>query len=334
MDWTKGYSASYHLTIVDPVTWHDLERHEITGGSIARELGGMMQSADINCREFPTNMERYVRIYLDARQGGSSNRVPLFTGLATTPDTEYDGSMESHTLQCYSVLKAADDILLPRGYYVPGGIDAGVILRKLLDVIPAPVHVDEGAPSLLSSIVADEDDTYLDMAQKVVAAINWEIKITGRGDIIIKQKSTEPAIRLDPLGSDIVEDQIIVSHDWYSCPNVFRAIDEELTAIARDDSPDSPLSTVNRGREIWMQDTSCDLSDNESIGQYALRRLREEQRNAISGSYKRRFQPDLMPGDLVYLKYPKQGLNGTFRIISQGIDLGYGATTSEEVVNE
>lgn len=334
MNWKEGFSAAYHMTFIDQVTWRDLERFEITGGSINRETGGMMQSADIDTLDFPTGAERYIRIYLDARQETGGERVALFTGLATTPDDDYNGVIKSNTVQCYSVLKAADDVLLQRGYYVPAGIDAGVILVRLLSDVPAPVSVAEGAPSLRSSIVADEDDSCLDMVQKVVAAINWHIRLTGRGEIIIEPLPDDVSETFDPLGNDCIENQITVSHDWYSCPNVFRAIDEDLTAIARDDSEDSPLSTVNRGREIWMQDTSCNLADDESIGQYAARRLKEEQRNALSGSYKRRFIPDLMPGDLIYLKYPKQGMNGVFRITSQSISLEYGATTSEEVVNE
>ena len=333
MEWSKGFSALYHMTLVDPIAWHDVGRVEITGGSIQRESDGMMQSADIDTREFPSG-ERYIRIYLDARQEGGGDTVALFTGLATTPDTDYNGVIESHTVQCYSVLKAADDVLLERGYYVPAGISADVILNQLLSVVPAPVEVADGAPSLLASIVADEDDTYLDMVQRVVAAINWRMRLTGMGEIVIEPKPKDAIMTFDPLDNDCIETQITASNDWYSCPNVFRAIDEDMTAIARDDSEDSPLSTINRGREIWAQDTSCDLNDNESIGEYAARRLREEQKNALSATYKRRFQPDIMPDDLIYLKYPEQGLNGVFRVTSQTIDLGYGATTSEEVTNE
>lgn len=332
MDWSKGFSALYHMTRVDPVTWRDIERIEITGGSIQRESDGMMQSADIDCKDIDSG-EQYIRVYLDARQGGDGEHVALFTGLATTPGRDFNGNVSDCTVECYSVLKAADDMLLDRGYYVPAGIGADVIMKKLLSVIPAPVSVADGAPTIGASIVADEDDTYLDMAQKVAEAINWRMRVTGYGEIIIEPYPTEAAATFDPLDNDIIENAITVTYDWYSCPNVFRAIDEDLTAVARDDSEDSALSTINRGREIWMQDTSCNLADNESIGQYAARRLREEQQNALSGSYKRRFQPDLMPGDMVYLKYPKQGLNGLFRITSQSIALGYGATTSEDIVN-
>lgn len=334
MDWSKGFSALYHMTIVDPVTWRDIEILDITGGSVDRSDSGLMHSADLDCVNFPYTNETYIRVYLDARQEGSSEHVALFTGLATTPDDDFEGTIKRNTLQCYSVLKAAEDVLLPRGWYAPAGIDAAVLLDRLLSVLPAPVTIEDGTPRLQSSIVADDEDSHLSMAEKILAAINWRMRITGYGEIAILPQPDEITATFDPLENDCIETEITVSHDWYSCPNVFRAIDEDLTAVARDDSEDSPFSTINRGREIWMQDTSCDLADNESIGQYALRRLREEQSRAISGEYTRRFSPDIMPGDLIFLKYPKQGLNGTYRVTSQSIELTHGARTSEEVSNE
>ena len=43
MDWSKGYSASYYAARVDPVTWRDVERFEITGGSIKRGVDALRE---------------------------------------------------------------------------------------------------------------------------------------------------------------------------------------------------------------------------------------------------------------------------------------------------
>ena len=121
-------------------------------------------------------------------------------------------------------------------------------------------------------------------------------------------------------------------YDWYACPNVFRAVVDEVSAVARDDSPDSPLSTVSRGREIWMEDTSCDLAEGESIADYSVRRLKEEQRVVTSISYDRRYNPDIRPSDLVNMNYPEQKIVGTYRVESHSVELTHGARTSEEAV--
>ena len=137
--------------------------------------------------------------------------------------------------------------------------------------------------------------------------------------------------RFDPIEQDVIEPTISVKYDWYSCPNVFRAVHEDLSAVARDDSPDSPLSTVSRGREVWAEEMSCDFNTGESISEYAVRRLRELQHTKLTAEYDRRFHPDVLVGDLIRLHYPAQGLDGLFRVNSQSIELGYNTKTTEEV---
>ena len=65
------------------------------------------------------------------------------------------------------------------------------------------------------------------------------------------------------------------------------------------------------------------------LGQYALARLKELQSPARSLDYTRRFNPNVMPGDVVRISYPAQDINGLFRVASQSIDLEYGARTKE-----
>ena len=331
MDWNKGFSARYHAAVVDPSTWKDTEIFEIEGGSISRSESALMESADLKTLRYQTNREQWIRIWLDARQNGSSDHVALFTGLACAPGRDIKGNIISNTLECYSVLKPADDILLQRGWYAPEGADGTRMITQLLACTPAPVEVDGSGSQLKNTIIAEEGETNLTMAWKILAAIDWRFRITGDGVIHLVPQASEISASFDALEHDSVEPELTVSYDWYSVPNVFRAISDDLTAIARDDSEDSPISTVNRGREIWMEETNCDLTANESITEYAARRLREEQKKALTASYKRRYDPEILVGDMIDLHYPQQGLDGQFLIVSQSVDLGYAATTSEEV---
>lgn len=334
MDWAKGYSASYYMATVDSVTWHDTGRIELTGGSIKRETSGLRESADIDCVDWPAGIEQWVRVYLNTSQEGSMERVALFTGLATSPDNDFSGGLQENSVECYSVLKPAEDVYLKRGWYAPAGMSGGSIIKQLLEVTPAPVQVAENAPRLTSSIIAEDDETNLSMIDKILLAINWRIRITGDGVISVEPKPTEPVAAFNPLENDVIELEVSVSRDLFDCPNVFRAIDDDMTAVARDDSIDSPLSTVNRGREVWAQESNCDLADNESIEEYAARRLKELQKVGKTADYKRRYIPDLFAGDLVRMYYPEQGLSGIFFVNSQSVDLGYGATTSEQVMEQ
>lgn len=331
MNWNRGFTARYFAKVVDAQSWRDIEEFDIISGSISNTESGLRTSADLTCKEYNESIEQWIRVYLDARQDGSGELVPLFTGLSTSPEREIDGNLITIPLTCYSVLKPCQDVLLQRGWYAPAEISCDVILKSLLRVTPAPVVFDENIPSLNNAIIAEDGESNLSMIEKILNAINWRLKINGDGTINIMPKATDISASFDALDNDSIEPQVSTERDWFKCPNVFRAIEDDLSAVARDDSPDSPLSTVSRGREIWLEETNCDLGDNESIADYAIRRLKEEQSVAFSVEYTRRFNPDIQASDRIRLHYPLQNIDGEFEIISQDISLGFGCRTSEEV---
>ena len=123
-----------------------------------------------------------------------------------------------------------------------------------------------------------------------------------------------------------------VSADLYSCPNVYRATSGDVTGIARDEDPDSPLSIQNRGREVWKSESGVNLASNESVAQYARRMLKQAQQVRKSASYTRRYMPNVRPSDLIRMGYPAQGLTGVYVVQSQTIALEYGAATDEQIM--
>lgn len=331
MDWRKGFGASYYASIVDPNTWKSIKRFEIKGGAIRATGTGLQEAADIECNNF-NDGEKWIRIYLIAKQDSTSKTIPMYTGLSCCPDDNVLGYHTENTVQLFSVLKPCDDIYLPRGWYVPAGSNGAIEIKKLLSPTPAPVIIDKDAPTLSSNIIAENDETNLSMINKILLAINWRLRIEGDGTIHITDIQKDPVVNFDPISYDCIEPEIKRSYDWYSCPNVFRAISEGIVEEARDESPDSPLSIINRGREIWYNESSCHLNNNETLKQYAARRLKEEQKVATIVNYDRRFHPDIRVGDVVNLNYPAQRLVGNFIVSSYSIELGYGARTSEEVM--
>ena len=330
MDWSKGFSGSYYATIVDRLTWKDTNKFDITNGSVTRSDSSLIESANVSTRYVIEN-EQWIRVYMDTRQNGETDHVALFTGLAVPPRTDINGNITSYDLDCYSVLKPAEDVLLERGYYVPEGMNGDEIITKLLAVTPAPVVVDDYAPALSNTIIAEDNESNLSMVMKILQAINRRLRIDGDGTIHIAQKATEAVVTFSALDNDSIEPQITLTHDWFDCPNVFRAISDDLTAIARDERPDSFLSIPVRGREVWAEETGCNLSDSEGIAEYAERRLKEEQSRAYEVSYTRRYHPEITIGDLVGIAYPKQGLNGIYKVTAQSIEIGSGCRTGEQV---
>lgn len=331
MDWSKGFSASYYMAIIDKRTWNDASRREITGGSISRSGSGLRQSADIDCPGYEPGTEQWIRVWLDVRQNGAAEHVAVFTGLACSPSIKRDGNIKEIPLECYSVLKPADDVMLQRGWYIAAGMNGAQMAASMLqEVIPAPVIVEGSSPALQQAIIAEDGETVLSMVDKILDAIGWQLRIDGMGTVTLREISDEPVATFG-TDYDIVETEIQIEQDWFDCPNVFRAVSDDMTAIARDDSESSPLSTVTRGREIWMEETNCDMNDGESIEEYSIRRLKEEQQKSTRITYNRRFHPDVMTGDMIRLNYPAQELQGNYRVSDQTIQLEHGARTEEEV---
>lgn len=333
INWNNGFSATYYATRVDPRTWADSNEIQIISGSISRNADSdLMESADITVTE-SIGTEEWIRIYLIAEQGGAKQRVPLFTGLVASPTRDINGNSETHKLDCYSVLKVADDILLPLGWFAPARTNGGELIRILLSDLPCPIELDEGSPTIISSFVAGDADTKLSVAQEIAKAINWQIKVNGDGSVRICPKPLTVSGTFDNIENDIIETSVSDERDIFSIPNVLRVTLDGSAATARDDDPDSPYSTINRGREVWLQE-DAELAAGESLGEYAFRRLQELQRPARTLGYTRRFQPEVSINDLVSIIYPKQAIGDVFRVVSQNIQLSHGASVNEEVINE
>lgn len=332
MNWSKGFSAQYFYTLVDPVTWRDIGTYQLIGGNVMKSCDGLMQSGDMEITTLPSDKEVWVRIYLAARQSDTGTRDALMTGLLQTPQRNWTGVKGVYQAEICSVLKPAEDILLERGWYASAGTDAALIAAELLDIGPAPVSYADNAPLLEEPIVAESHENNLSMAQKLISSINWRIRIAGDGSISIEPKPTKPAAEFDGLSNDIMQLAISDKRDWYSCPNVFRAAIGNVSAVAMDEDEGSPFSIQNRGREIWAEDDSVVLNSGESLEEYAIRRLYEAQAPSRTISYDRRYMPNVYPGDMVKIYHPAQGINGNFTVTSQKINLGYGAQVSEECV--
>lgn len=328
MQWNKGYKAIYYAKTVNPKTWADDERVEIINGSVNRETTGLRGSAEITS-DAEGYSERLIRIYIDAVQNDDIEHDAIFTGYAVSPTLDVEGTHTTQKYKCYSVLKPADDVLLERGWYAPLGANTGALVRSLLSVTNAPFDIEGVTPTLENYIVAEDNETRLTMVDKILNVIGWELVVTGNGELVMRAKKTDADAVFDPITNDIVEPSFSITRDWYEVPNVLRVIMDDVSAIARDDSEASIYSTVNRGREIWKQESVADLATGDTLADYASRILKELQMVGTQASYTRRFVPEINVCDVVRLRY--ELLNGLYRITGQTISLGHNLTTNETV---
>ena len=331
MDYTKGFRVSYYACLVDPVTWTDKERFEIgEGTTINRTETGLRESADLDTENFLYGSDKWIRIWMDTEQAGASDHVAIFTGLTSADEAEINGAVET-PVECYSVLKPAQDMLLPRGWYAAKGFIGTDVIKRLLSVCPAPVEIEEGSPRLKEHIIAENGETYLTMIESVLEAIGWRMYIRGNGTIAVGPKPNRIVHTYGHLQDDSIELPVKIKRDLFDCPNVLRAVTDNDSVTVRDEDENSPLSIESRGREVWKEETSVKLSNNETLYSYAARRLKELQETSEELSYDRAFHPDVHVTDRIMIHYPGEGLDGIFEVKSQKIKLDADGTTSEEV---
>jgi hypothetical protein len=333
MDWGRGYTSKYIGTLVDPDTWKDLVEIPIVDGQMTRDIEtDLVESASVTITDDYSDRELLFRIYMIAKQEGSIlNRVALFTGVGIAPTKTINGRIFSYSIDLQSVLKFADDRLLPLGWYASTGMPGAYIVRNLFRECGIQVDNDiSNSPALKEEIVAESSESYLSMAVKIIKAIEWRIRIDGFGVVHIEPLPTTSSLLISSLGLDIIEKEITDKKDWYSCPNVLRITTDTGCCIIKDSNENmaARYSIPNRGREIWAEE-EANLSENETVTEFAYKRLKELQKPQRELSYTRKFNPNVYVGDILYLKYAAQGIDGMFRVSNQNIPFTHGSATGE-----
>ena len=108
--------------------------------------------------------------------------------------------------------KPAADVLLDRGWYAPAGVSGAVLVERLLGGY-APIVSAENAPALTNAVVAEDGETKLSMAHKILKAINWRIRLYGDGLISIVPQATQ-AEGAEQAGRTLTCHRISAQQTW------------------------------------------------------------------------------------------------------------------------
>ena len=130
-----------------------------------------------------------------------------------------------------------------------------------------------------------------------------------------------------------------MDHDMYGIPNVVEVLYSNgagyYHARAVNDDPNSPTSTVNRGREIVHREVDPEFSGyatDKQIDEYAQQKLRNLSTMEYSISYTHGYCP-VRIGDCVRLNYAKAGINNVkAKVVRQSISCRPGCPVSETAV--
>ena len=344
VDWTSSMQQSFEYYVVDPITWKDNRKINVVKScTVNRDSEAETQgSASLDITE--SLGECYVRVYLITIQNGEKNRHPLGTFLIQTPSSSFDGKIETVTVDAYTPLLELKENPPPLGYSILKNeniMDMAYRLTK--EQLRAPVVEASCSETLFNDFVADTDDTWISFLTDLMAIAKYSFGLDELGRIIFLPKqdiaSLQPVWTFNDDNSSILQPSITLDHDIYGIPNVVEVIYSNgngyYYAKVVNDDPNSPISTVNRGREITHRVTNPELNGNPTeaqIKEYASQLLTELSSFENTITYTHGYCPVRL-GDCVRLNYSKYGLkNVKAKVISQSIKCSAGCLVTEKAV--
>lgn len=343
-NWLSSMAQTFEYYTVDPGTWSDdTKLNMVISCSITRDSSSeTLGSATIESTEILN--ECYIRVYLITVQNGVKEKFPLGTYMVQSPSTKFDGKISTISINAYTPLIELKENPPPLGYSILKNANimdnAYIIVR---DNARAPVVKATSTEKLYSDFVANTDDTWVTFVADLVSNAKFELGIDEMGRILFypvqELESLQPVWTYTDDNSSILYPEVTIDHDIYGIPNVVEVIYSNggiyYYAKVVNDDPDSPTSTVNRGREILYRDTDPSLSGipkEAHVQEYAKLLLKKLSSIEYTISYKHGYCPVRL-GDCVRLDYKSAGLYGVkAKVISQSIDCSTGCTVTEKAV--
>ena len=343
-DWTQSMQQNFEYYTVNPNTWEDEELIKtVKSCGINRDAeADTLGSASINITE--SLGECYIRAYLITIQNGVTEKHPLGTFLVQTPSSSFNGKVTDITMDAYTPLLELKENQPPLGYSILKGENTmDYAYRLTREHARAPVVPTENPSTLFSDFVADTDDTWISFLIDLLANAKYEFGLDEMGRIIFSPIQDTASLQHVWTYTDdncsILYPDFSMDHDMYGIPNVVEVIysngkDYYHARVVNDDE-NSPISTVNRGREIVYRTTDPGLVGDPTanqIDEYAKQLLRSLSTLEYTVTYKHGYCP-VRIGDCVRFNYTRAGLKDVkAKVISQSISCEPGCPVTEKAV--
>lgn len=344
VDWASPMQRTYEYYVVDPRTWKDTRLiGTIKSCTIDRDADtDTLGSAAIDVVE--SLGECYLRAYLIAIQNGLTEKHPLGTFLVQTPSTSFDGKTQSVSMDAYTPLIELKESLPPLGYSLLKDDNIMSMACRLTDEhARAPVVYTDCETTLFDDFVSNTSDTWLTFLADLIANAKYSFALDEMGNILFAPDqdtaSLQPVWTYTDDNCSILYPEITVDRDLYGIPNVVEVIYSNgggyYYAKSVNDDPNSPTSTVNRGREIVYRVTDPDLVGDPTetqIQEYADRVLRSLSTLEYTITYTHGYCPVRL-NDCVRFNYTRAGLiDVKAKVISQSIECTAECKVTEKAI--
>lgn len=344
VNWLSSMQQTFEYYVVDPNTWKEVKLlNNVKSCTINRDSeADTLGSATINITE--SVGECYIRVYLVTIQNGIREKHPLGTFLVQTPSSSFNGKIRNISMDAYTPLLELKESQPPLGYSVSKGENIMDFAYRLTsEHARAPVIKPNCSEKLFYDFVADINDTWMTFLKDMISNAKYSFTLDEVGRILFSPiqdtSSLQPVWSYDDGNSSILYPDIDMEHDIYGIPNVVEVIyssnrDNYYAKVVNDDK-NSPLSTINRGREIVYRITDPDLIGDPTqnqINEYAKQILRSMSSLEYTVTYKHGYCP-VRIGDCVRLNYKRAGIiDVKAKVIRQTITCEPGCPVEETAV--
>lgn len=347
-DWLRPMRQTFEYYTVDPGTWKDVDKlTTVKSCTIERDLEAeTLGSATIDITE-PIG-ERYVRVYLITIQDGLKERHPLGTFLVQTPASSFNGRVRNVTVDAYTPLIELKENPPPLGYSLLKGENImSAAYRLVREHARAPVITANCDTVLNNDFVAEPSEKWITFISSLITNAKYNFDLDEMGRILFAPKQDLAAMQsvwtYDDSDKSILYHDISSDEDLYGIPNVVEVICSGGTEFNREiyysrvvnDDSNSPISTVNRGREIIHRVTDPGFVADPTKMQvelYAKQLLRELSSVGCTISYSHGYCGTRL-GDCVRINYSRAGLTDIkAKVISQSIKCVPGCPVSEKAI--
>lgn len=344
VNWTESMQQTYEYYTVDPNTWADVKKLDnVKSCTISRDSDvETLGSATIDVTE--SVGESYIRVYLITIQNGVTEKHPLGTFLVQTPSSSFNGKTRSVSMDAYTPLLELKEKQPPIGYSIlkdSNIMDYAYLITR--ENSRAPVVKAVCSDTLNGDFVSNTDDTWMSFNRDLISNAKYEYALDELGRILFSPKqdiaSLQPVWTYNDDNSSILYPDLDMTHDIYGIPNVVEVIyskgrDYFYAKVVNDDV-NSPISTINRGREIVYRETNPNLTGiptEMQIQEYAKTLLRTLSSVEYTITYTHGYCPVRL-GDCVRLNYSRAGLTDIkAKVISQSIKCKPGCEVTEKAI--
>lgn len=357
--WSKRtVKTSYRFERIERATGNSLGTIPfLKGGSITRNNDvRILETADVECVGTFDLGPDLVRVHMEAEWAdGYSEDVVLGTFMPVAPSRNVYSGYSTSTVKMYGRLQELLDDKFATPVVIEGGTNAvqaaaDVCRQQGLTVIADPSdYVTTNSRTYgfgVEQNTQDSDDSKLGMVNDLLSLAGFRAAKTDPMGRVLLERYVNPADRAPSWtfeeGADSkFESSVTEEHDITSAANhvVVRYGNEEKVIIgeAYDTDPDSPLSTVSRGRVITQGYSYTDLPKGKNDSEMqayadaqAASKLKTAQATILKCTVSHAYVP-VSVNDSVEFRYPSGGISGLFEVRTQKLSLTGGCPVSTEL---